>query len=68
MTANHSLWYQEANEVLQPLRYHLNELILEMESHNRYAARAKQPLLSQDKIAEAKKAQRVAEKFFTRQL
>lgn len=68
MTANHSLWYQEANEVLQPLRYHLNKLIEEMESYNRYTARANLPPLSLNKIAEAKKAQRVAEKFFTRQL
>lgn len=31
-------WYSTALEKLNPLRFHVNELIEEMESYNRFAA------------------------------
>lgn len=64
---NDLLWYQNGLEKLEPLRYHLFELIMEMEFHNSYAKRVKQPQLNKKKIAQAKKALERAEKFFTRQ-
>lgn len=57
-------WYSESIEVLSPLRWHLDELIEAMESHNRYAKRMGEPLLPEHKIAAAKAANDAADKFF----
>lgn len=57
-------FYQDSLDVLSPLRYHLHELVLEMESYNRFAQRMNYPKLSEKKIDEAKKFLDVAELFF----
>jgi hypothetical protein len=56
-------WHSNALEVLQPLRYHLNEMIESIESYNRFALRLGYVPIT-CKLAEAKSAQEVAEKFF----
>ena len=58
-------WYSSALEVLSPLRWHLNELVEAMESHNRYARRVGEPLLPVEKIEVAKKASEAANAFFS---
>lgn len=58
-------WYVDALEVLSPLRFHIDELITEIESYNRYASRMGHPLISRAKLAKAKEAQAISEKFFT---
>ena len=57
-------FYPDALEVLSPLRFHINELIMEMESYNRFAERMNYPKLSVSKISEATKASVAAEQFF----
>ena len=57
-------WYSEALEVLSPLRWHINELIDAMESHNRFAQRLGLPLLPDAKIAAAKAANEAVDSFF----
>lgn len=59
---NCSAWYAGAMDVLGPLRWHLNELIEEMESYNRFAKRIGDPLLRPDKVAAARKANDEADK------
>jgi hypothetical protein len=59
-----NLWYSEAVEVLLPLRWHLNELIEEIESHNRYAKSFGGAMISEAKIAAAKTANEEVDKFF----
>jgi hypothetical protein len=59
-----SEWYSGALEVLGPLRWHLNELIEEMESYNRLAKAAGRPLLAEKKIVVAKEANDKADKYF----
>jgi hypothetical protein len=58
-------WYSKSLDVLNPLRWHLNELIEEMESYNRYATILKRPTLSESKIQAAKAANEAANKFFS---
>ncbi len=62
---NNRIWYSKSLLILQPLRFHLKELIDEMESYNRYAKRIKGPSLSIHKINDAKLVLNEAEKFFT---
>lgn len=64
---NDQAWYSDALDVLGPLRWHINELIEEMESHNRFcSAHMKNvPLLSHRKITAAKQANDTADKFFS---
>ena len=50
---------------MQPLQWHLHELLMEMEFHNAYAKRMKEPLLNRRKMAAARRALNRAEKFFT---
>lgn len=59
------LWYSEALEVLQPLRWHLNELTTEIESYNRFAAVMGKPPILVNKIKAAKDANEAANKFFS---
>jgi hypothetical protein len=63
--ANNQVWYSNALEVLGPLRWHLNELVEAMESHNRYAKAVDQPLLPERKIEAAKAANEAANKYFS---
>jgi len=65
MTYDSLAWYQESLEVLQPLRYHINELIQAVEAHNRYADLVGQPKVSPKTLEEAKQAANLAEYFFT---
>lgn len=58
-------WYRKALELLNPLRYHINELIEEIESYNRFAKKMGYPPLSKTKVLAAKRARDKAEKFFT---
>lgn len=60
-----SAWYSNALEVLNPLRWHLNELTNAMEDHNRYAKRLGHPLLPEAKIAAAKEANANVDSFFS---
>ncbi len=59
-----SAWRSEALEALQPLRWHVNELIEALESHNRWAKRAGRPTIPEGKILAAKEASAKAESFF----
>lgn len=59
------VWQSEALEVLNPLRFHLDELIEAIESHNRYARAVGQPQLSEKKIAAAKAAAESANTFLS---
>lgn len=57
-------WYSKSLDVLGPLRYHMSELLLEIESHNRFLKRIKVPRMPTAKVKAAKKALAKAEKFF----
>ena len=46
-----------------PLRFHLEEILQEVESYNRFAQRMGYPLLSEPKIKEARAIQAEAEAF-----
>lgn len=66
------IWYSGALEVLQPLRWHIEELIQEMESYNRFAVRMNKlrpdnptTVLPVRKIEAAKEAQKIANDFFS---
>jgi hypothetical protein len=59
-------WYSKALKVLSPLRYHINELVNEIESYNRFAKKVDYPLLSEKKLLAAKRARDKAENFFTK--
>lgn len=67
---DHLKWYQGGLEVLGPLRYHIHQLIKEIESHNRFVASMKKlgvdvaPACRPDYLKEAKKASEKAEAFF----
>ena len=65
MKKSNQEWYATAFEKLSPLRYHIDELLEEMDSHNRVAKRLKIPGLSTKRITAAKKALEVAEEFCT---
>lgn len=58
------IWYQRGNEVLQPLRYHIHELIGILETDNRLRVALKQPPIYLRQLKEAKKASAKAERFF----
>jgi hypothetical protein len=58
-------WYSQALKLLSPLRYHVNELIEEIESYNRFAEKMGYPPLAEKKVLAAKRARDRAEKFFT---
>ncbi len=60
-----SAWYADAMEVLRPLRWHLDQLVREMESHNRYARHAGEPLVDEVKVKEAREAGERANNFFS---
>jgi hypothetical protein len=74
MSPNPLTWYQTILEKLNPLRYHMEELLNEMESHNQWAravakANGSKPvLLREDKIKAAREAQAEAEKVCTTKL
>ena len=59
------LWYSKSLDVLDPLRWHLNELICDMESYNSYAIKVGSPLLSKEKIKAAKKVLDKANRLFS---
>ena len=58
------IWYSGALEVLNPLRFHLHELIEAAESHNKAAKILNMPLISEQKIGAAKTALEEAEMYF----
>jgi len=61
------VWYSKSLDVLGPLRFHMSELLLEIESYNRFLKRIKVPLMYRTKskrFKAAKKALAKAEKFF----
>ena len=60
-----STWYSDALDVLNPLRWHIIELVEVMESHNRYAHQMGEPLLPVSKIEAAKAANAKADAFFS---
>lgn len=67
-------WYSRSLDRLQPLRFHMNELIDTIEEHNRLVKRLNQlrkkgepkilPVRT-DKLKSAKRAAAQAEKFFS---
>jgi len=58
------VWYCNALEVLNPLRWHIHELIQEIDSHNRLAVRLDYPTISLEKVNKAREAMGKAESFF----
>jgi hypothetical protein len=58
-------WYAEAIEHTGTLRWHLEEILQEAESCNRFAKQMGYPLLSEAKIKAAREAQANIEAFFT---
>lgn len=68
MDKDSQVWYSNALEVLSPLRWHINELIEEMESYNRFAKRMNYPILPERKIEDAKLANQKVDDFFVHKL
>ncbi len=71
--SNNDGWYSKALEVLNPLRYHLQRIIDDIEAHNQFCesynkldAPSKQSPIPINKVAEAKVALEEAETFFTK--
>lgn len=58
------VWYSKSLDVLGPLRYHMSELLFEIESHNRFLTRMKVAIIPTSKVKAAKRALAKAEKFF----
>jgi len=65
VTVKDLVWYSDALEVLSPLRYHLNETIAQIESHNRAATRLGYMRVPKRRMEEAKTALDRAENFLT---
>ena len=59
------LWYQRGHEHLAPLRFHLAELLDEVEQYNRVAKKLNYPTISRRKIKAARAAQKRANLFFS---
>lgn len=53
---SNSDWYARMFVVLNPLRYHLLELLEAVESHNRAARMLGEPVVSEEKVAVARAA------------
>lgn len=58
------VWYVKALEALSPLRFHMDELIKEIEMHNRFLKKVKVATVPSRRIKAAKRALAKAEKFF----
>ena len=59
-------WYTNTFEVLNPLRWHLSELLEAVEQFNRLAIATKEAPIFEKKIADARDALNKAEKFLTK--
>ncbi len=59
-------WYSRALEVLQPLRYHLNNIIDVIDSHNSFCYSAGQVPIQTARVSDARVALELAEDFFHR--
>lgn len=60
------IWYSTAIEHTNALRYHLDEILNEVDVHNRICKTIGVPCLSEKKISQAREAQSKCEEFFTR--
>lgn len=58
-------WYSRSLEVLQPLRYHLNEVIGLVDSYNSFCNHAGQTPVPMARVEAARVALERAEVFFT---
>ena len=58
-------WYSDGFMVLNPLRWHLNEMVEMCEQYNIFAKHADLPPLRKDKIAAARRANDAVNEHFT---
>lgn len=63
---NSNTWYSEALEKLSPLRFHLEEVLNELELYNTFQKRIGcNAMVAERQIKAAREAQKIAEDFFT---